>query len=121
MDGQKVDNAVRVTAQIKQYMVYGVSLAYPFISLITFLGVIKLAFDIPPEIAAIVAFFGVLIVGIISFKTGLYSHDMNISWKNTPMAVEIHKRTEDIESKLDCMAKQMDEQKKLIESLKGKV
>lgn len=88
---------VDFAARTKQYMVYGVSLAYPFFSLVTFLGVIKMAFDIPPEIAAIVAFIGVYVVGVLSFKSGLYSKDMNITWKNTPMAVEIYERTEKIE------------------------
>jgi len=85
-----LDSIMDFAARIKQYMVYGVSLAYPFFSLVTFLGVIKIAFNIPPEIAAIVAFVGVLLVGILSFKSGLYSKDMNITWKNTPMAVDIH-------------------------------
>jgi hypothetical protein len=121
MENKKVDNGVRILAQIKQYMVYGVSLAYPFISLITFLGVIKLAFNIPPEIAAIVAFVGVLIIGVISFKSGLYSHDMNISWKNTPMAVDIHERTDRIEKNVEELREQIEEQKKLIEQVLGKV
>lgn len=91
-----LDSIMDFAARIKQYMVYGVSLAYPFFSLVTFLGVIKIAFNIPPEVAAIVAFFGVLVTGILSFKSGLYSKDMNITWKNTPMACEIHGNTADI-------------------------
>jgi hypothetical protein len=92
----KFDTMMDFAARLKQYMVYGVSLAYPFFSLVTFLGVIKMAFNIPPEIAAVVAFVGVLIVGILSFKSGLYAKDMNITWKNTPMACEIHGNTADI-------------------------
>jgi hypothetical protein len=91
------DKVMDFAARTKQYMVYGVSLAYPIFSLVTFLGVIKMAFNIPPEIAAIVAFIGVYVVGIMSFKSGLYSKDMNITWKNTPMAVDIHERTDRIE------------------------
>jgi hypothetical protein len=97
----KFDTVMDFAARLKQYMVYGVSLAYPFFSLVTFLGVIKMAFNIPPEIAAVVAFIGVLIVGILSFKSGLYSKDMNITWKNTPMAVDIHERTDRIEQSIN--------------------
>ena len=79
----KFDRIVDFAARTKQYSVYGVSLAYPFFSLVTFLGVIKMAFGIPPEIAAIIAFIGVYVVGVTSFKIGLYSKDMNITWKNT--------------------------------------
>lgn len=95
------DTIMDFAARLKQYMVYGVNLAYPFFSLITFLGVIKMAFNIPPEIAAVVAFIGVLIIGILSFKSGLYSKDMNITWKNTPMAVDIHERTDRIEKSIN--------------------
>ena len=98
---EKFDRFMDFAARLKQYMVYGVSLAYPFFSLVTFLGVIKMAFNIPPEIAAIVAFIGVLVVGILSFKSGLYSKDMNITWKNTPMAVDIHERTDRIEKAIE--------------------
>jgi hypothetical protein len=94
------DRIMDFAARLKQYMVYGVSLAYPFFSLVTFLGVIKMAFNIPPEIAAVVAFIGVLVVGILSFKSGLYSKDMNITWRNTPMAVDIHERTDRIEKSM---------------------
>jgi hypothetical protein len=97
----KIDRIVDFAARTKQYVVYGVSLAYPFFSLITFLGVIKMAFGVPPEIAAIVAFIGVYVTGITSFKIGLYSKDMNITWKNTPMAVDIHERTDRIEKSID--------------------
>jgi hypothetical protein len=97
----KFDTIMDFAARLKQYMIYGVSLAYPFFSLITFLGVIKMAFSIPPEIAAVIAFFGVLIMGILSFKSGLYSKDMNITWKNTPMAVDIHERTDRIEKAIE--------------------
>lgn len=121
MKPKRFDNSIRIVAQLKQYMVYGVSLAYPFISLITFLGVVKLAFDVPPEIAAVIAFVGVLVLGIISFKSGLYAHDMNISWKNTPMAVDIHTRTESIERNVKALNDKIDEQKKTIELLKGRV
>jgi hypothetical protein len=97
----KFDKFIDFTARTKQYVVYGVSLAYPFFSLITFLGVIKMAFGIPPEIAAIIAFIGVYVTGIMSFKIGLYSKDMNITWKNTPMAVDIHERTDRIEQSVE--------------------
>jgi hypothetical protein len=97
----KFDKLIDFAARTKQYVVYGVSLAYPFFSLITFLGVIKMAFGIPPEIAAIIAFIGVYITGITSFKIGLYSKDMNITWKNTPMAVDIHERTDRIERSVE--------------------
>jgi hypothetical protein len=92
----KFDGIMEFAAQTKQYMVYGVSLAYPFFSLITFLGVIKIAFNIPPEFAAVVAFIGVYVTGVLAFKSGLYSRDMNISWKNTPMAVDIDTNTKAI-------------------------
>jgi len=97
----KFDTILDFAARFKQYMVYGVNLAYPFFSLITFLGVIKMAFNIPPEIAAVVAFAGVLLIGVLSFKSGLYAKDMNITWKNTPMAVDIHERTDRIEKSID--------------------
>ena len=103
----KFDTLMDFAARLKQYMIYGVSLAYPFFSLITFLGVIKMAFSIPPEIAAIIAFFGVLIMGILSFKSGLYSKDMNITWKNTPMAVDIHERTDRIEKAIERIEKHL--------------
>jgi hypothetical protein len=119
--GNTADTCIQFVAQIKQYMVYGVSLAYPVISLVTFLGVIKLAFDIPPEIAAVVAFIGVLTIGVISFRSGLYAHDMNISWKNTPMAVDIHKGTDTIEKKVDILTKELEDQSELIRSLLRKV
>jgi hypothetical protein len=101
------DTVMDFAARLKQYMVYGVSLAYPFFSLVTFLGVIKMAFNIPPEIAAVVAFIGVLVVGILSFKSGLYSKDMNITWKNTPMAVDIHERTDRIEQSINRIEKHL--------------
>lgn len=98
-------------ARTKQYMVYGVGLAYPFFSLITFLGVIKMAFNIPPEVAAIVAFIGVYVVGVLSFRSGLYSKDMNITWKNTPMAVDIHERTDRIEQAVERIEQHLGLQK----------
>lgn len=94
---EKFDVIMDFAARLKQYMVYGVSLAYPFFSLVTFLGVIKMAFNIPPEIAAVAAFIGVLLIGIFSFKSGFYAKDMNITWKNTPMACDIDRRTSVIE------------------------
>jgi len=97
----KFDRVIDFAARTKQYIVYGVSLAYPFFSLVTFLGVIKMAFGIPPELAAIVAFIGVYTVGITSFKIGLYAKDMNITWRNTPMAVDIHERTDRIEKAIE--------------------
>ena len=97
----KFDRFIDFAARTKQYVVYGVSLAYPFFSLVTFLGVIKMAFGIPPEIAAVIAFIGVYVTGITSFKIGLYSKDMNITWKNTPMAVDIHERTDRIERSVE--------------------
>jgi hypothetical protein len=103
----KFDKTIDFAARTKQYLVYGVSLAYPFFSLITFLGVIKMAFEIPPEIAAVVAFTGVYVVGVLSFKSGLYSKDMNITWKNTPMAVDIHERTDRIEKAIDRIEKHL--------------
>jgi hypothetical protein len=103
----KFDVMMDFAARLKQYMIYGVSLAYPFFSLITFLGVIKMAFSIPPEIAAVIAFFGVLIMGILSFKSGLYSKDMNITWKNTPMACEIHGNTSDILRSIERIEKHL--------------
>lgn len=98
---EKFETVMDFAARLKQYMVYGVSLAYPFFSLVTFLGVIKMAFNIPPEIAAVVAFIGVLLVGVLSFKSGLYSKDMNITWKNTPMACDIDRRTTAIEQSVE--------------------
>jgi hypothetical protein len=103
----KFDTIMDFAARFKQYMVYGVNLAYPFFSLITFLGVIKMAFNIPPEIAAVVAFVGVLLIGILSFKSGLYSKDMQITWKNTPMAVDIHERTDRIERAISRVEKHL--------------
>ena len=103
----KFDRIVDFAARTKQYSVYGVSLAYPFFSLVTFLGVIKMAFGIPPEIAAIIAFIGVYVVGVTSFKIGLYSKDMNITWKNTPMAVDIHERTDRIEKSMERIEKHL--------------
>lgn len=101
----KCDRLIDFTARTKQYVVYGVSLTYPFFTLITFLGVIKMAWNIPPEIAAIVAFIGVYLIGISSFKIGLYAKDMNITWKNTPMAVDIHERTDRIEKAIERIEK----------------
>jgi hypothetical protein len=101
------DSIMDFAARFKQYMVYGVNLAYPFFSLITFLGVIKMAFNIPPEIAAVVAFVGVLVIGILSFKSGLYAKDMNITWRNTPMAVDIHQRTDRIEESVNRIEKHL--------------
>jgi len=71
------------------------------------LGVIKMAFNIPPEIAAVVAFVGVLVIGILSFKSGLYAKDMNITWRNTPMAVDIHQRTDRIEESVNRIEKHL--------------
>lgn len=104
---EKFDGFMDFAARLKQYMVYGVSLAYPFFSLITFLGVIKMAFNIPPEIAAVVAFIGVLLVGIFSFKSGLYAKDMNITWRNTPMACDIDRRTATIEKSVERIEKHL--------------
>jgi len=104
----KFDILVDFAARTKQYVVYGVSLTYPFFTLITFLGVIKMAWNIPPEIAAFVAFIGVYVIGISSFKVGLYAKDMNITWKNTPMAVDIHKRTETIEKDVKNIEKSIE-------------
>jgi len=104
---EKFDRVMDFAARLKQYMVYGVSLAYPFFSLVTFLGVIKMAFNIPPEIAAVVAFVGVLVIGILSFKSGLYAKDMNITWRNTPMAVDIHQRTDRIEESVNRIEKHL--------------
>lgn len=104
---EKFDKIMEFAARIKQYMVYGVSLAYPFFSLVTFLGVIKIAFNIPPEIAAVVAFFGVLVIGILSFKSGFYAKDMNITWKNTPMACDIDRRTSTIEQSVERIEKHL--------------
>lgn len=104
----KFDRFIDFAARTKQYVVYGVSLTYPFFTLITFLGVIKMAWNIPPEIAAIVAFAAVYIIGISSFKVGLYAKDMNITWKNTPMAVDIHERTDRMEKALQRIEKHLD-------------
>lgn len=106
----KTDFIIDFAARTKQYVVYGVSLTYPFFTLITFLGVIKMAWNIPPEIAAVVAFAAVYIIGISSFKVGLYSKDMNITWKNTPMAVEIYDRTERIEKSVSEIKEKLDKE-----------
>jgi hypothetical protein len=103
----KFDILIDFAARTKQYVVYGVGLAYPVFSLVTFLGVIKMAWNIPPEIAAIVAFAGVYIIGISSFKIGLYAKDMNITWKNTPMAVDIHERTGRMEKAIERIEKHL--------------
>lgn len=103
----KFDRVIDFAARTKQYVVYGVGLTYPFFTLVTFLGVIKMAWNIPPEIAAIVAFASVYIIGISSFKVGLYAKDMNITWKNTPMAVDIHERTDRIEKAIDRIEKHL--------------
>jgi hypothetical protein len=107
----KFDRLVDFVARTKQYVVYGVSLTYPFFTLVTFLGVIKMAWNIPPEIAAFVAFIAVYVIGISSFKVGLYSKDMNITWKNTPMAVDIHERTGKIEKSLERIEKHLNIEK----------
>lgn len=97
----KFDRIIDFAARTKQYLVYGVSLAYPFFSLVTFLGVIKMAFGIPPELAAIIAFIGVYSMGVLSFKSGLYSKDLNITWKFTPMAVDMYERIDHIEKAVE--------------------
>ena len=112
----KSDWVVGFAAQTKQYMVYGASLTAPFFTLITFLGVVKMAWNIPTEIAAVLAFGGVYTIGYFSFKTGLYAKDQNITWKNTPMAVDIHERT----GRIDENIKHIDESiEKLNQSLNG--
>jgi hypothetical protein len=103
----KFDKIVDFAARTKQYVVYGVGLTYPLFTLITFLGVIKMAWNIPSEYAAIAAFAGVYIIGISSFKVGLYAKDMNITWKNTPMAVDIHERTDRKEKRTNYLDKSL--------------
>jgi uncharacterized membrane protein (GlpM family) len=108
----KFERIVDFAARTKQYVLYGVGLLYPGFTLVTFLGVAKLAFSIPPELAAIVAFGGVYIVGITAFRIGLYSRDMNITWKNTPMAVDIHERTDRIEKAIERIEKRLNDNNK---------
>lgn len=107
----KYDRLIDFAARTKQYMVYGVSLTYPFFTLITFLGVIKMAWNIPPELAALAAFSVVYCIGISSFKVGLYAKDMNITWKNTPMAVDLCDRTERLEAAINRLEKHLDVKK----------
>jgi uncharacterized membrane protein (GlpM family) len=111
----KFDSLVDFIAKTKQYVVYGVGITYPIFTLITFLGVIKMAWNIPPEIAACVAFGAVYIIGSSSFKIGLYAKDMNITWKNTPMAVEIYERTERMEKAINEIKKSLEKPESEIE------
>ena len=103
----KFDKTIDLAARTKQYVMYGMAILQPAFSLITFLGVAKLAFSIPPEVAALAAFVGVYTIGVISFKSGLYSKDLNITWKFTPMAVDIHERTDRIEKSMERIEKHL--------------
>ena len=103
------DKTIDLTARTKQYVMYGMAILQPAFSLITFLGVAKLAFSIPPEIAAAAAFVGVYAIGVIAFKSGLYSKDLNITWKFTPMAVDIHERTDRIEKAIERIERRLND------------
>lgn len=96
----KID-VVQYMAQMKQYMMYGAQIAYPFITAFTAIGVAKVAFSVPPEIAFVCLLGAVLSIGIISFKIGLYSKDYEIQWVNTPSAKELCDRVKKIERIID--------------------
>ena len=98
---------VQFANQIKQYMMYGAQVIYPFITVFTAIGVAKIAFDIPPLVAFIIILTIVLCIGIVSFKVGLYSKDYEIQWVNTPSAKklsgqvdEMHNINKDLKKKL---------------------
>lgn len=80
---------------------YGAQIAYPFITAFTAIGVAKIAFDIPPQIAFIILLLTVLSIGMMSFRIGLYSKDYEIQWTNTPSAKELSERAKRIENLLN--------------------
>lgn len=85
-------------AWVKQYAFYGVQLCYPFITAFTAVGVAKVAFAIPWYIAFTIMVVGILGVGVVAFRVGLYSRDMDICWEKTPMAKTLCDRVERIEN-----------------------
>jgi hypothetical protein len=101
MERIKMDDIVQWMAQIKQYMMYGAQIAYPFITAFTAVGVAKVAFDIPPAVAFGCLLCVVLGIGITSFKIGLYSKDYEIQWVNTPSAKDLCDRVKKIERIID--------------------
>jgi hypothetical protein len=96
-------------AKIKRFATYGAEIVYPFITVFTAIGVAKVAFGIPPEIAFVVILTVVLSIGGLAIKIGLFGKDQNIVWANTPMAKELCDRVEHIEN---ILIKRQDDEKR---------
>lgn len=91
---------VHFLAQMKQYMFYGASLAYPAITAFTAVGVAKVAFGVPWFITFILLTLLVFLVGAAAFRIGLFSADNEINWMRTPSARTLCERVERIEKML---------------------
>ena len=101
---------VEFAARIKRQMMYGSEIVYPFITVFTAIGVAKVAFGIPPELAFVIILCGVFLVGSTAVKIGLFGKDMDFVWRNSPIAKKLCDRVEKIEKHL--IPEQKDEQEK---------
>lgn len=80
------DTLITTIAHTKVIIFYGAESVYPFFTLFTAVGIAKIAFGIPTYIAIILMVGVIGIVGITTFKAGVFGKDLDIKWNNTPSA-----------------------------------
>jgi hypothetical protein len=83
------ETLITAIAHTKVIIFYGAESVYPFFTLFTAVGIAKIAFGIPTYIA-IALMVGIIgIVGITTFKTGVFGKDLDIKWNNTASAKKL--------------------------------
>ena len=83
------ETIITAIAHTKVIIFYGAESVYPFFTLFTAVGIAKIAFGIPTYIA-IALMVGIIgIVGITTFKVGVFGKDLDIKWNNTASAKKL--------------------------------